>query len=210
MTIRFTKDDDPTEILQFSFQDQNGNITKSSIKSALKPPYPPKYYINACLTVVGKYIQSDEKLANILKFYYILGLVVFLLWNYGIIPGNKLGFFCNDPLFSHPYRGDTVSATVLGFGIGLLFPIIYFIIESVRQETFKEIFTLPNLFGFYVYFKQFLIGLIIVGGVTEIGKLIRRRLKYERDEVIREMRKWLTMMVGLFTNQYKYQPLPLN
>lgn len=70
MSIRFAKDDDPTEILQFSFLNENGTITKSSIKSALMPPYPPKYYINACLSVVGKYIQNGEKVTNIKILLY--------------------------------------------------------------------------------------------------------------------------------------------
>ncbi|XP_050305429.1 phospholipid phosphatase 1-like isoform X2 [Anthonomus grandis grandis] len=152
MPLRFAKDDDPTEILQFSFLDQYGRVTKDSFKSACKPPYPAKYYINAFLTVSA--------------------LTVFLLWNFGIIPGTKLGFFCKDPLFSHKYRGDTVSPTILGIGITLIFPLIYFTIEVIRQKRCRDVFTMQNFAEFYVYLKLFTFGLILVGGVTEIAKTI--------------------------------------
>ncbi|XP_076267275.1 phospholipid phosphatase 1-like [Rhynchophorus ferrugineus] len=146
------KDNDYPEILYFRFLDENGKISKQSVINALKPPYPAKYYLNIVL--------------------FSFTLVVFLLWNYGLIPGQKLGFFCNDPLFSHKYNGDTVSATVLGIGIGTLPFFVYFSIEFTRQEQWTEIFTLPSFFNFYVYAKEFIIGLVTVGGFTEIAKTI--------------------------------------
>lgn len=97
---------------------------------------------------------------------------MFLLWNYGIIQGNQLGFFCNDPLFSHKYRGDTVTPWMLGVGLVFIFPVLYIAIEYVRQNSCRAVFTLDNLFEFYVYLKQLLIGELIVAGTTELGLLL--------------------------------------
>lgn len=94
---------------------------------------------------------------------------MFLLWNYGIIQGNQLGFFCNDPLFSHKYQGDTVTPWMLGVGLVFIFPLLYIAIEYIRQGSCRAVFTLDNLFEFYVYLKQLLMGELIVGGTTELG-----------------------------------------
>lgn len=144
--------DDPADIIQFRFVDQNGKITKQSIKTALKPPYPLKYYLTGILGSIG--------------------LTVFLLWNFGIIPGKKLGFFCNDYLFSHKYNGDTVTPVMLGIGIGFLYPLIYLLVEYIRQIRLKNTFSQEVLLEFYLYFKQFNIGMLLVGGATEIAKTI--------------------------------------
>ncbi|ENN74517.1 hypothetical protein YQE_08841, partial [Dendroctonus ponderosae] len=152
MATRFAKGEDPTEILQFNFLDSEGRITKESIKSALKPPYPAKYYINVLLMVIA--------------------LLVFLLWNYGIIQGTKLGFFCNDPLFSHKYRGDTVMPWMLGVALGIMLPGLYLTVEWIRQSNFEAVFSIEHIFEFYVYFKHYMIGLVIVAGVTELAKTI--------------------------------------
>lgn len=150
---RFSIDeDDPTKIIEFRFLDSDGHLTKSSLKKALSPPYPAKYYVNVVLLIIG--------------------LTVFLLWNYGIIQGNQLGFFCNDPLFSHKYQGDTVTPWMLGVGLVFIFPLLYIAIEYIRQGSCRAVFTLDNLFEFYVYVKQLLMGELIVGGTTELAKTI--------------------------------------
>ncbi|CAG9766159.1 unnamed protein product [Ceutorhynchus assimilis] len=152
MAARFTVDDDPTEIVQFSFLDQEGKLTKSSLRSACLPPYPAKYYANGVISLIC--------------------LVVFLLWNYGIIPGTKMGFYCNDPLFSHKYRGDTVTSLALWLGLTLIVPALYYVIEITRQNNCKRLFTMESFTEFYVYLKNYTIGLILSEGLTEIAKTI--------------------------------------
>lgn len=52
---RFSIDEDPTKIIEFRFLDSKGHLTKSSLKKALSPPYPAKYYVNVFLLIIGKY-----------------------------------------------------------------------------------------------------------------------------------------------------------
>ncbi|XP_066263125.1 phospholipid phosphatase 1-like [Euwallacea similis] len=144
--------EDPTDVVHFRFLDAQGNITKASIKTALKSPYPVKYYVNT--------------------FIAIAALTIFLLWNFGIIPGNQLGFFCNDSLFSHKYRGDTVTPWMLGVGLVFFLPSIFLLVECAKQSCYRDIFTLANLCEFYVYLKQLIIGELVVGSITEIAKTI--------------------------------------
>ena len=100
----------------------------------------------------------------------LLALTVFLLWNYGVLPGNQIGFFCNDPLFSHKYTGDTIPTVLLAVLVLLMVPFTYFTIEYNRQRRIKDTFGLQSLCEFFFYCKQLVIGFILVGGCTELGK----------------------------------------
>ncbi|XP_075981390.1 phospholipid phosphatase 2-like isoform X2 [Anticarsia gemmatalis] len=57
-------------------------------------------------------------------------LLIFLtlvgLFELGVIPNHKGGFYCNDPALSHPFTGDTVATEVLISTI-LIFPILIFL-----------------------------------------------------------------------------------
>lgn len=61
---------------------------------------------------------------------------------------------------------------MLGVGLVFIFPVLYIAIEYVRQNSCRAVFTLDNLFEFYVYLKQLLIGELIVAGTTELGLLL--------------------------------------
>ncbi|XP_066142559.1 putative phosphatidate phosphatase [Euwallacea fornicatus] len=51
-------------------------------------------------------------------------------------------------------------------------PFIFLLVECSKQSCYRNIFTLTNLCEFYIYLKQLVIGVIVVGGITEIAKTI--------------------------------------
>ncbi|KAL1513879.1 hypothetical protein ABEB36_003221 [Hypothenemus hampei] len=142
------------KMYNFRFLDENRKITKSSIKQALLPPYPSRYYLNVIIFTVPSILIG--------------------LWHYGIIPEHKQGFFCKDPLYSHKYNGDTVAPWMLATVAIFLCFFIYFSIEKIRSKRINELISFVCLTQFYIYFKHFIIGLCLVGGVTEIAKLLVR------------------------------------
>lgn len=59
---------------------------------------------------------------------------------------------------------------MLGVALGVMLPGLYLTIERIRQSNFKAVFSIEHSFEFYVYFKHYMIGLVIVAGATELGK----------------------------------------
>ncbi|KOB78502.1 Uncharacterized protein OBRU01_01113, partial [Operophtera brumata] len=80
------------------------------------------------------------------------------LFELGVIPSNKAGFYCNDAALAFPFRGDTVTTSILMSGL-LLMPIFVFLLTEfvfTSSDSTKSKFlqTLKNscwLYRCYVY-----------------------------------------------------------
>lgn len=91
-----------------------------------------------------------------------------ILIELGIIPNTRLGFTCKNPQISYPFRGDTVSGTVL-LVTAFFGPIfIITLIEVLRVQSMKKVCvgTVWN------YYKDCLIGATLVLLITEVIKVI--------------------------------------
>lgn len=69
------------------------------------------------------------------------------LFEFGVIPHYKNGFYCNDPALSFPFKGDTLSmeiivSTIILFPFALVSTIFYIvIIKSNKFLLFLPIFS---------------------------------------------------------------------
>ncbi|XP_060526639.1 putative phosphatidate phosphatase isoform X2 [Cylas formicarius] len=141
----------PVDAISFRIMDDEGNITKESIKQCLIPPYPAKYIINIIATVIS--------------------VTILLLIYYGIIPTHEQGFFCRDPLFSHKYQGNTVTPLFLAFGILFLIALVLTTQHCIRKGA-RAIVTWEFIYENYYLAKYFVLGVVLVGAITEIAKSI--------------------------------------
>ncbi|XP_023940630.1 phospholipid phosphatase 2 isoform X2 [Bicyclus anynana] len=88
--------------------------------------------------------QTTHRLRWFLGVDIPLLLIVLLLiglFELGVIPHYKNGFFCNDPALSFPFRGDTVSTEVIVSTIILLPFAVIFITELILIESACEMRT---------------------------------------------------------------------
>ena len=81
-----------------------------------------------------------------------------------VIPTKKLGYYCHDPNLSHPFHGDTISATVL-FTTTLVGPFLILSVVEYRKNRWKH--TVRVVWKWY---KELLVGLIAVLAITEVMK----------------------------------------
>ncbi|KAJ8717040.1 hypothetical protein PYW08_005439 [Mythimna loreyi] len=93
------------------------------------------------------------------------------LFELGIIPNHKAGFFCNDPALSFPFNGDTVnSATLMStlFTMPLIFAIVteyVFLYGDFSESRIRR--TCTN--SFYIY-RTYIYGFIINLSTIEVMK----------------------------------------
>ncbi|XP_056632238.1 phospholipid phosphatase 1-like isoform X2 [Diorhabda sublineata] len=105
-------------------------------------------------------------LSNLIVALTVLALLILL--EYGFIPGNKLGFYCQDPLISHKYKGEVISPLILGLG-SLLIPLLALIAgEVLSKKTFKKI----NYREIWYYYRECATGCILVLLLTEVAKIL--------------------------------------
>ncbi|CAD0203359.1 unnamed protein product [Chrysodeixis includens] len=102
----------------------------------------------------------------------LLVLAVIGLFEYGIIPFHKSGFYCNDPALSFPFKGDTISGNVLIISVLLLPIIMVFLTEFVFLDTEFEFrsrlrLTIKNTILVY---RTYMIGYIMNTTIVEIMK----------------------------------------
>lgn len=87
---------------------------------------------------------------------------------FGFIPDARLGFKCQDPSISYPFKGDTVTMTILLITCtaGPIFILI--LIEWLREKSFKRI----KIDMIWFYYREVLIGTTVVLLITEVMKLL--------------------------------------
>ncbi|XP_045452675.1 phospholipid phosphatase 2-like [Melitaea cinxia] len=66
---------------------------------------------------------------------FLLVAVLVGLFELGVIPQHKSGFFCNDPALSFPFQGDTVSMQILMCSVILLPFVLIFITEFIFVDS---------------------------------------------------------------------------
>ncbi|CAH2089169.1 unnamed protein product [Euphydryas editha] len=103
---------------------------------------------------------------------FLLVAVVVGLFEFGIIPQHKSGFFCNDPALSFPFKGDTVSMAVLMLTV-LLLPFVlifgteFVFVDSTYSSRTKFDYVSRETFKIY---RNYLCGLIFNLGFVEVMK----------------------------------------
>ncbi|XP_047517187.1 phospholipid phosphatase 2-like isoform X1 [Pieris napi] len=94
------------------------------------------------------------------------------LFELGVIPHHKNGFFCNDPALSFPFTKDTVSFTVIVSSI--IFPpfILIFITEYIfHKSTYNTQTKLRHVARNTLYmYRSYLYGLFFNLGLVEVMK----------------------------------------
>lgn len=105
-------------------------------------------------------------LLNLIIALTVLALLILL--EYGFIPGNKLGFYCQDPLISHKYNGEVISPLILGIG-SILIPLLALLTgEVLSKKTLKKI----NYREIWYYYRECATGCILVLLLTEVAKIL--------------------------------------
>lgn len=123
---------------------------------------------------VGKQ-RRHFRLKGVLRVPYIFNSIITIivlsllyLLEFGVIPGTKTGFTCNDPQLSHIYRGDTISPTVLLVGSAIGPFLVILLVETLAKRNFKNV----KISDIWFYYKECLIGVNVVLVVTEIMKIL--------------------------------------
>ncbi|CAH0401117.1 unnamed protein product [Chilo suppressalis] len=102
----------------------------------------------------------------------LIVLVLIGLFELGVIPCYRAGFFCNDPSLSFPYRGDTVSTVVLVVTIFLAPLIVILITELIfhdQEYSFRDMTIASTKQTLRVY-RNYVYGLIFNFAVIEVMK----------------------------------------
>lgn len=98
---------------------------------------------------------------------YFLGLILFAIYELGLLPETKWGFYCNDPDKSHPYGPQTITARHV-LRACVIPPFIFFVlIEIFRTGSPKKIGSTPIL-----WYKHYLLVLSILVMVMEVLKIV--------------------------------------
>ncbi|VVC93072.1 unnamed protein product [Leptidea sinapis] len=98
----------------------------------------------------------------------LLALVV--LFELGVLPHHKNGFYCNDPALSHKFTGDSVSMQFLVFTILILPMALIFITECILQNSFStRLFESPTKTMLHIY-RSYIYGLFFNLCVIEVMK----------------------------------------
>ncbi|XP_050674641.1 putative phosphatidate phosphatase isoform X3 [Leptidea sinapis] len=98
----------------------------------------------------------------------VLALVV--LFELGVLPHHKNGFYCNDPALSHKFTGDSVSMQFLVFTILILPMALIFIAECILQNSFStRLFESPTKTMLHIY-RSYIYGLFFNLCVIEVMK----------------------------------------
>ncbi|XP_039759504.1 phospholipid phosphatase 2-like isoform X1 [Pararge aegeria] len=93
---------------------------------------------------VESQLITEQKGQTTKRLWWFLGvdipllvtvLLLIGLFEYGVIPHYKNGFFCNDPALSFPFKGDTVSMEVIVSTILLLPFALIFITEIILFDS---------------------------------------------------------------------------
>lgn len=89
-------------------------------------------------------------------------LLLLILVESKVLPGGQVGFACNDPALSHPYKGDTISWKAL-FVTTMLLPLIVMLIVERKYHPDKSIKPKTQALCWYrEYIYGFLLNLIVV------------------------------------------------
>lgn len=97
------------------------------------------------------------------------------LFELGVIPSYKVGFYCNDPKLSFPFKGDTVSMTALIVGAALIPIGVFWLTElfhvdsssSVREKLLQVTQRTGQLNMIYLYGLIFNLSLVeVMKGIT--------------------------------------------
>ncbi|CAG9795966.1 unnamed protein product [Diatraea saccharalis] len=121
-----------------------------------------------------RHSMRHSRLWTILIDIPLIIIVVALigLFEIGVIPSHRAGFFCNDQSLAFPYRGDTVSTSVLVSTIFLAPLIVILVTELIFQEQEynyreKTIASMKNTLWVY---RNYIYGMIFNFAVIEIMK----------------------------------------
>ncbi|XP_026493081.2 phospholipid phosphatase 2-like isoform X1 [Vanessa tameamea] len=103
---------------------------------------------------------------------FLIVTILVGLFEFGVIPHYKSGFYCNDPALSFPFKGDTVKMEVIMSTIILLPFALVFITELV---LFDATYSIRAKFDFtskitFKIFRNYLCGLIFNLGIVEVMK----------------------------------------
>ncbi|XP_026739870.1 phospholipid phosphatase 2-like isoform X2 [Trichoplusia ni] len=125
--------------------------------------------------------QSSGVCAKGRSLWWILGfdiplllfiLVLVWLFELGVIPFHKSGFYCNDPDISFPFHGDTVTGEFLMASVFLLPLVVVFMTEFIFLDSeidcgSRFCRTLKNTFHLY---RAYIFGFIVNIGIVEVMK----------------------------------------
>ncbi|XP_072942714.1 phospholipid phosphatase 1-like isoform X2 [Epargyreus clarus] len=105
---------------------------------------------------------------------FIVVLIVVGLFEFGVIPQHKSGFFCNDPALSYPFTGDTVSmqlivVSIILFPVLIIFPTEFIFIEKSHPFTTKLDQSFRKTLWLY---RSYVYGLFFNFGLIEVMKAI--------------------------------------
>ncbi|XP_066582230.1 phospholipid phosphatase 1-like isoform X2 [Prorops nasuta] len=119
-----------------------------------------------CRNFIRWCVLADLLLA--LSVFAVLGMLEF-----GMIPQQQLGFFCNDPKIAHKFRGDTIPFTLLLFGC----TIVPFLMVGVIEYKYHASDSCNPLGGsrtrqIWSWYGHYLVGLTILALVCEIMKVL--------------------------------------
>ncbi|CAG9864225.1 unnamed protein product [Phyllotreta striolata] len=102
------------------------------------------------------------------SFLIIIVLSLLVLLEFGYIPGNQQGYYCEDPQLSFKYNGEIVSPLMLGVGCLTLPFIMLLLADVLSRRSYKNID-----FGLiWFYYKECTIGCVLVLLLTEVAKII--------------------------------------
>lgn len=121
-----------------------------------------------------------------------------IVTEYGILPGSKMGFTCEDPTISHTYKGEIVTPLMLLLG-SLLVPLLALLsTEMLSNDSFKK----PNSSRIWFYYKECAIGCILVLLITEVIKVLVGEHRPHFLDVC-EPDTGKTCVAGSFTESFK-------
>nr|QDR50977.1 wunen-like protein 2 [Heliconius melpomene] len=105
---------------------------------------------------------------------FLLVSVIIILFELGVIPHYKSGFYCNDPALSFPFTGDTVSMGVILSTIILLPFVMVFLTELLLFDSSYSIrikldYTARRT---AILYRNYVYGMFFNLGIVEVMKAI--------------------------------------
>lgn len=139
-----------------------------AILSALGVP-EPKLSLQPKKIIVGVLFGNQITLAYLLNvLIWMFGVLMIILLEYGIIPSVQQGFYCDDPVISHKYTQETISAVTLGITALILPTIMVLLTEFLITESIKSV----NLYSIVFYIMECLVGVANTLLITSIAKVL--------------------------------------
>lgn len=126
-----------------------------------------RLYVCKLFKILGfKWIINNSFSIWFYFFFSVLSLLALL--EYGIIPGNQQGFYCQDPQISFKFEGEVVSPLVLGLGCIAIPFVALLLTEILSKRTYKNI----DVGILWYCYKECATGCILVLLLTEIAKIV--------------------------------------